>query len=247
MKIAVAGKGGAGKTTVSGTIARELARRGHTVLALDADTNPMLGISLGVGPEETYRLLAVRQGLDDGTVEHQESVEALMEAFGTDAPDGVRLVVALREAVAEASCSCCGVNPPQLLRELEAKGRTIVCDLEAGIGAIVKRGQVDLVLVVAEPSVKSIDVARRAAGTASGADGDGPEVIVIANRVRDEADLEAIEAALGDYEIVVVPEDPAIMQADREGRAPIDADPDSPAVKVLLGLAERLGREPVPA
>ena len=50
MKLAVAGKGGAGKTTVSGTIARELARSGQTVLALDADVNPMLGISLGVGP-----------------------------------------------------------------------------------------------------------------------------------------------------------------------------------------------------
>ena len=98
MKIAVAGKGGSGKTTVSGTIARELARAGHSVLALDADTNPMLGISLGVGPEETYRLLSVRQGLDDGTVEHQDSVEGLIEAFGADAPDGVRLIVALRDA-----------------------------------------------------------------------------------------------------------------------------------------------------
>ncbi len=119
----------------------------------------------------------------------------------------------------------------------------IVCDLEAGIGAIVHRGQADLVLVVAEPSAKSIDVARRAAGTASG----DTEVIVIANRVRDEADLEAIRAELGEYEIVVVPEDPAIVQADREGRAPIDTDPDAPAVKVLLSRAERLGRQPVAA
>jgi CO dehydrogenase maturation factor len=244
MKIAVAGKGGAGKTTVSGTIARELARRGHTVLALDADTNPMLGISLGLGPEETYQLLAVRQGLEDGTVEHQDSVEALMEEFGTEAPDGVRLVVALREAVSDASCACCGVNSWQMLAQLEAESRTIICDLEAGIGPIVNRGQVDLVLVVAEPSAKSIDVARRVAGTVSGGKA---EVMVIANRVRGEADLKAIETQLGDYEIVVVPEDPAIVQADREGRAPIDTDPDSPAVKVLLGLAERLGRRPVAA
>ena len=60
MKLAVAGKGGAGKTTVSGTIARVLARSGQTVLALDADVNPMLGISLGVGPEETERLAGMR-------------------------------------------------------------------------------------------------------------------------------------------------------------------------------------------
>ena len=241
MKIAVAGKGGAGKTTVSGTIARELARQGHTVLALDADTNPMLGISLGVGPEETYRLLAVRQGLDEGSV---ESMEELMEDFATDAPDGVRLVVALREGKADTSCTCCGVTPGQLLDELEGDRRTIICDLEAGIGAIVQRGQADLVLVVAEPSAKSIDVARRAAGTAAGE----AEVVVIANRVRDEEDLEAIRAELGDYEIVVVPEDPAIVQADRDGRAPIDTDPEAPAVKVLMELADRLGRrEPVAA
>ena len=96
MKIAVAGKGGSGKTTVSGTLARALARAGHPVLALDADTNPMLGISLGVGPEETDRLVAVRQAVDAGEVEHQPSMEGLVETFGTDAPDGVRLVVCMR-------------------------------------------------------------------------------------------------------------------------------------------------------
>lgn len=97
MKIAVAGKGGSGKTTVSGTIARELARAGHSVLALDADTNPMLGISLGIGPEETYRMIAVRQGTD-AMPDHEHTVEGMIDAFGSDAPDGVRLVIALREA-----------------------------------------------------------------------------------------------------------------------------------------------------
>lgn len=93
MKIAVAGKGGAGKTTVSGTLARALARSGRSVVALDCDTNPMLGISLGVGPERTDLLAAVRQGLQTGETEHQPTAEAIAGAFGTDAPDGVRLVV----------------------------------------------------------------------------------------------------------------------------------------------------------
>ncbi len=96
MKIAVAGKGGAGKTTVSGTVARALGRAGHTVLALDADANPMLGISLGVGPERTEALVSVRQSLDDGEAEHQPTGEGIVEAFGADAPDGVRLVVITR-------------------------------------------------------------------------------------------------------------------------------------------------------
>ena len=51
MKVAVAGKGGSGKTTVAGTLARLLGRRGHPVLAIDADTNPNLGVTLGLSRE----------------------------------------------------------------------------------------------------------------------------------------------------------------------------------------------------
>lgn len=104
MKIAVAGKGGVGKTTVSGTLARSLARAGHDVLALDADANPMLGVSLGVGPEETDRLAAVRQAIDEGEMEHRRTIDELIDGCGTDAPDGVRLVVASRIDRADPPC-----------------------------------------------------------------------------------------------------------------------------------------------
>ena len=104
MKIAVAGKGGVGKTTVSGTVARSLARAGHDVLALDADANPMLGVSLGVGPEETDRLAAVRQAIDEGEMDHQRTIDELIDGCGTDAPDGVRLVVASRIDRADPPC-----------------------------------------------------------------------------------------------------------------------------------------------
>lgn len=96
MKIVIAGKGGVGKTTIAGTVARALAREGRDVLAFDADVNPMLGISLGVGPERTDALVAVRQALDAGEGEHQPTVGGMVEAFGADAPDGVRLVVCSR-------------------------------------------------------------------------------------------------------------------------------------------------------
>jgi CO dehydrogenase maturation factor len=96
VKILVAGKGGAGKTTIAGTLARELARSGRSVVGLDCDANPMLGVSLGVGADETERLVAVRQGVDEGEVEHQPTAEGIVDTFGTDAPDGVRLVVVSR-------------------------------------------------------------------------------------------------------------------------------------------------------
>lgn len=96
MKVGVVGKGGAGKTTVAGTIARALGREGVGVLAVDADVNPMLGISLGVGPERTEALVGARQALDAGEAEHQPTAVGIIDAFGTDAPDGVRLVVVSR-------------------------------------------------------------------------------------------------------------------------------------------------------
>lgn len=239
MKIVVAGKGGVGKTAVSGTVCRALARAGHYVLALDADSNPMLGVSLGVGPEETDLLVAVRQGLETGETEHEHSTEGFVERFGRDAPDGVRLVVASRIERANPGCTCCGVSPEGLLSELESDGKIIVGDLEAGIGTVMRlqEGQADVLLVVAQPTAKSLNIARRAVELA---DDRGGRVIVVANRVRDDEDLAVIREAVGDCEMVVVPDEPAITVADRDGRAAIDVDPDAPGVRVLIELADRL-------
>jgi len=96
MKLAIVGKGGSGKTTTAGVIARLLARQGLDVVALDCDANPNLGISLGLGPEETERLVGIRQALDDGEEEHAPSADELLTHFGAPAPDGVRLAVVTR-------------------------------------------------------------------------------------------------------------------------------------------------------
>lgn len=93
MKIAVVGKGGSGKTTTSAIVSRTLGRQGFKVVALDCDTNPNLGISLGIGEEMTEKLLAMREGLSDGEQEHAPGWNELLDRFGTDAPDGVRLAV----------------------------------------------------------------------------------------------------------------------------------------------------------
>ena len=245
MKIAVAGKGGVGKTTVSGTVARALARTDHTVLALDADLNPMLGVSLGVGPDQTDLVVAARQAVADGEAEHAPTIEGIVQRFGADAPDGVRLVIASRLDVIDPGCMCCGVNPINLVRELEHGDRTVICDLEAGLSTVEKLepGVVDVLLVVANPSRKALEVARRAVEMADGR----AEIIVVANRVKDASDLELIQEIAGDHELFVVPEDAVIAAADREGVAPIDLDPDAPGVAALVRLAERVAGAPVAA
>lgn len=96
MKLAVVGKGGAGKTTTSSVVARRLARNGLAVVALDCDSNPNLGISLGVGDAETERLISMRQALDEGEEQHAPTWETLLSRYGSDGPDGVRLAVVAR-------------------------------------------------------------------------------------------------------------------------------------------------------
>jgi CO dehydrogenase maturation factor len=246
MKIAVAGKGGAGKTTISGTIARALARSGHDVMAIDADVNPMLGISLGLGMDGTERLAGIRQGLQGSRADdviHEHTIEGLIERFGEDAPDGVRVVVASRVDLPDHGCLCCGVSADRLLREMEAGGRTVLGDLEAGIGVLTRMetGSLDVVLVVANPTPKSIEVARRAAETAASRE---IPVLVVANRVSGDEDLEAIRSVLGAYDMAIVPEDAVIARADAEGLAPIDLDDSSPGVRAIIEISEQLTAVP---
>jgi len=96
VKVAVVGKGGSGKTTTSAIVARTLARHGLSVVALDCDSNPNLGLSLGIGDDETERLASIREALDEGGEEHTPGWDQLIDRFGSDAPDGVRLAVVTR-------------------------------------------------------------------------------------------------------------------------------------------------------
>lgn len=93
MKIAVVGKGGVGKTTTTGTVARLLARQGFKVIALDCDVNPNLGLSAGLSLAETERLAAIRQALDAAEEDHAPTIPEMLARFGAWAPDEVRVAV----------------------------------------------------------------------------------------------------------------------------------------------------------
>ena len=107
MKIAVMGKGGSGKTTISGVLSRALAQQGHKILAVDADTNPNLGVSLGLGADKTFDLVAARQALDENPrkAKHAETMEQVIERFGADAPDGIRLVQVTKVEAPNPGCA----------------------------------------------------------------------------------------------------------------------------------------------
>jgi len=127
-----------------------------------------------------------------------------------------------------------------LLGSADFGDAVVVADLEAGIGTLTRLGDahVDVVLVVVEGTPKSLEVGARAAAVAR--DKKIETLIVVASRIRGDDDLEVVRAALGDAEVVAVPDDPAIVSAERHGEAPLDVAPDAPAVRALVELAERL-------
>lgn len=91
-KIAVAGKGGSGKTTVTGVLARLWAEEGREVLTVDADENPNLGISLGMGVDRTYELVGARENLLLDGPAISSSMEDVVDRFAADAGERIRIV-----------------------------------------------------------------------------------------------------------------------------------------------------------
>ncbi len=251
MKIAVTGKGGSGKSTISGALCRHLADQGHRVVGVDGDPNPNLGISLGVDREQVEAMEPILNALIAVGHTHNDPTpdpEDLLARYGVDAPGGVRLVATGKIERPTDSCLCCGshMTTRQFFGELADDDRIVVADLEAGINDLLwaKPRPDDVVLVVAEPSAKSVEIARRAREVAT--DLGVTRIVVIANRCAGDDDIARMAEAIGDDNVVSIPEDPAIEHADHLGQAPYDLDPSSPAVVAIGALVEHLIRRPAP-
>lgn len=101
MRIAVAGKGGVGKTTISAVLARVLARRGHPVVAIDCDSDPHLAMTIGVGAEaieSMHPFLEAGRGRTRAQAAQATTTSPvqLLSRHGMTGPDGVSLMLAAR-------------------------------------------------------------------------------------------------------------------------------------------------------
>lgn len=117
----------------------------------------------------------------------------------------------------------------------------VIADMEAGIGTLtrMREGSLDLVLLVVNPSEKSLEVARRARQIIAERK-IAPSCIVVANRLQGEDDLDLVLAALDTAELASIPEDPDVRHADIQGTSPIDSAPSSTAVLAVAALARSL-------
>lgn len=246
MRIAIAGKGGAGKTTISATWARLAARQGTAVVAIDADANPNLSTAMGVaipdGRVSTVpsSLVSRKQG-GPGLTEPIDTVLALHSHPG---PDGLALIGLGAPGHAEEGCLCAAhAVVAALLADLgDDPDRLVIVDMEASPEHL-SRGtirHVDVVVLIAEPYYRSLETVRRMAALV--AELPVGRLVVMANKVRSEQDEQAIAEFCdrhGFDQVGSVPWSEHVGAADR-ARTPVaewpGAEPVTDAVAAVAAL-----------
>ena len=248
MKLAIAGKGGSGKTSIAGTVARICGREGKRVLAIDGDSNPNLALTLGIPAERMNEVPTLPRDLlrrtDDG-IELTKTLRDVRSSHSLQGPDGVTLLVMAHPKPEEAAKGClCGMHAT--VRTLiesttDDDAELTVLDTEASPEHLTRgtAKYADTMLTVVEPYYKSLETGRRMAALAR--DLGLQEVKLVANKVRDERELEAVRefAAKHGLELAgVVPYDEALPEAERVEAAPLDFAPEAPAVRAIADIAE---------
>lgn len=229
MRIAVAGKGGVGKTTIVALLAREAAAGGHPVLVVDADPDANLATTLGFSEPiqplaNDEELVAERAGLG-GFVRLNPTVDDIPDRY-TVRRGGIRLIVLGGIRGGGQGCACpANVLLRSLLAHLLLKERDVVfLDMEAGIEHL-GRGtvrDVDALLLVVESDRKTLETAHRSVALASQIGIE--QILAVANRVRDDEDLSEVRRGLpeGVRLLGSLPYDDELRIAARSGGIPED-------------------------
>lgn len=252
LKIAVAGKGGAGKTTVCALLAGILSREGRRILLVDLDSDPNLSSALGIPPDAALPLVHRKELIAERTGSTGEPggmfllnprVSDIAEKFALKRTERVFLLPVGAIEMAGEGCFC-----PQaafvkaLVRRLILKeDESLLLDLEAGLepfGRSVVEG-LDLLLIVVEPGMRSLDTARRILAMASSL---GVRAIrVVANKVRPE-NLQSLQVRMRESGVpldLTLPYREEFARRDLDGAGVFDvADPtfEEDALRMLQAV-----------
>jgi CO dehydrogenase maturation factor len=246
-RLAVVGKGGAGKSTIAGTLARLLARRGRHVLALDSDMQPGLSFSLGAAVPAEPPLAAAAERDEDGRWRLRPGVGPVraIRRYAVDAPDGVLLLQAGKASEEGLAPVMPAIQAfyrvvHRLGRPASLREWAIVGDLPAGPRQVAFgwAPYAERFLLVAEPTWQSVLAARRVIRVA--APDRRPRMSLVVNKARAGADAAWVEERLDLPAAAVVPLDEAVAAADRAGVALLDRAPGADAVRAIARLARDL-------
>jgi len=250
--IAVAGKGGTGKTSLCGLTIRYLTeKRRGAVLAVDADANANLNDVLGVAVHATVGKLretsleAVKStaprpgGMSMEQLFDYQIQQALVEAEGFDL-----LVMGRPEG---AGCYCAANNIiRKYMDKLADTYPFMVVDNEAGLEHLSRRTtqDMDLLLIISDSSVRGIMTAGRIAGLVEELKLNVKRTVLIVNRLQDgtgedKALLQTIEQQGVEF-AGFVPADEMIFEYDLNGKPLVQLPGDSKAIKSYFGILDKL-------
>jgi len=258
MKVAVSGKGGVGKTTLAGVMARVLAGRGHKILAIDADPDANLASAIGVSQEELAKikplaqmkdLIEERTGAQKGSYgayfKLNPQVEDLPDRFSVS-KDGVKLMVLGTIPQGGGGCFC-----PEnvVLKSLLAhvfieRDEYLIVDMEAGLEHLGRgtTAYMDALIVVVEPGQRSFQTARQVKSLAD--DLGIKRVCVVGNKVMGADDLSMMRENLSGFSFLgSMSYNEKIIEADKRGVSPYDIDPKIRSeVEAIIAAFEKEAR-----
>jgi CO dehydrogenase maturation factor len=232
MKLAITGKGGVGKTTLTALLAQIYADMGREVLAVDADPSPCLADALGFPPSARSALRPISE-MDDLIYERTGAERGTIGGFFTlnprvdDIPErfsvthrGVRL---LELGAVETGGSGCICPESALLKTLFThllfrQEDVLLLDMYAGVEHLGRATAdfVDAMLIVVEPSRRSLGTAAQIRKLAN--DIGVTRLYLVGNKVQDEAEAEFLKTEAADLPILgCLPADAKVQEADRLG------------------------------
>ena len=254
--IALAGKGGVGKTTFASLLIKYLiSRRAGSILAIDADPSANLNLALGLPLEQTIgdirEEMLANVNKTDGSISGRPGMSkfdyldyeieyALVEGSQVDL---------LAMGRPEGPGCYCAVN--HILRDIiDRRGRNydyVVIDNEAGMEHLSRRTtrDVDTLYIVTDPTVRGVVAAGRIADLRNELDINIKEVFLVVNRVQGELApaLQATIDSLGIPLAGVIPADAQVTALDAEGRPLVELEEDSAIYRSVRAIAaEDAGR-----
>ncbi len=246
--IAVAGKGGTGKTTLASLLVRALSVESGPVLAVDADPNSNLPVSLGMKPEETIggvleqfhdAKLKIPQGISKQAYLEMRLNQAVVESRGID------LVVMGRQEGPGCYCSANAVLR-DFLEKLAENYTWVVIDNEAGMEHLSRRtaSRIDILVFMSDPSVKGIRTVKNLLDLVRELNLDIARKYLVITRAESlDPRLESFVEGLPVRMLGCIPDDPLILESDLEEKSLLGLPEDSEAVRAAGRIVDEIKRD----